>query len=145
MKERPIIFSGSMVRAILDGRKTQTRRAVKVEKGFAITNPEPPPHFYPCPYGQPGDRLWVRETWKPSIHMPRWDSRLTLEIVSVRVERLQDISKEDAESEGVAIIESVDHGKQSARGQFAIVWESINGHGSWALNPWVWVIEFKKL
>jgi hypothetical protein len=127
-----------------------------------------------CPYGQPGDRLWVRETWaphadmptraaiyrcdrggdyqdtttpnfrwSPSIHMPRWASRITLEIVSVRVERLNDISTEDAELEGCnRFVDS--SGSYDARVQFCELWESINGVGSWDLNPWVWVIEFKE-
>lgn len=193
-KERPILFSGEMVRAILDGRKTQTRRIVK---------PQPPSHvreirvgmFEPvvirkgmeepgtpvfgfadeergwkCKYGKPGDRLWVRETWfcitgepgpiscnykadfgehrfagfwKPSIHMPRWASRITLEITGVRVERLNDISEEDAIAEGCQC--SGVPSSLTNRGAYAKLWESINGKGSWSLNPWVWVVEFKRV
>lgn len=218
MKERPILFSGPMVRAILEGRKTQTRRVVK---------PQPPSKFpfaqdgtlggitafwwtdkdidlddiawWPgyddqdavkCPYGSPGDRLWVRETWchigshtgphtgvrtiedvrykadgdgyvwRPSIFMPRWASRITLEIVSVRVERLQDISEEDAETEGyeretfyreldkLSIARKLNRltgvERMPAQSWFIDLWESINGAGSWEANPWVWVIEFKR-
>ena len=186
-KERPILFSGPMVRAILDGRKTQTRR---VAKPLDIT----------CPYGSPGDRLWVRETWtpdhaafyphfpvcyragfgpeyerknghvwsseqnawfpwkwRPSIHMPRWASRITLEITGVRVERLNDISEEDAIAEGIHQFAALSLWGNDPKGTpaklvggnpqeaFALLWESINGEGSWALNPWVWVIEFKRV
>jgi hypothetical protein len=127
-----------------------------------------------CRYGQPGDRLWVRETfavlgdedkhvlhyrathpiegsgWKPSIHMPRWASRITLEITSVRIERLQDISGEDSAAEGVTgpIGSPRAYGvvtKQFARDQFMRLWESINGPDSWQVNPWVWVIEFERI
>ena len=138
MKERPIIFSGEMVRAILDGRKTQTRRAVKLNHSGRVQRAgknwhlDDPDAVMACPYGQPGDRLWVRETfrsrrvdglpgdvmyradhpeektvpgsygrsWKPSIHMPRWASRILLEVTAVRVERLQEISEGDAQAEG---------------------------------------------
>lgn len=204
-KERPILFSGAMVRAILAGRKTQTRRAVKPQPthflgGPGITddrgNPFPRSpaiedgdysRVITCPYGQPGDRLWVRETWcpiypqdphyngghpigidykashsreshqwrvmddlgtrrwKPSIHMPRWASRIALEITGVRVERLQDISPDDSIAEGAWKIED----RELARGHEAVaayrqLWEQINGAGSWDANPWVWVIEFKR-
>lgn len=185
MKERPIIFSGEMVRAILAGEKTQTRRMIK---------PQPDPMWLPrtakpsvSPYGQRGDRLWVREAWaqiedkrifyrsdygnqaaatfvnceqvnwRPSIHMPRWASRITLEIVNVRVERLQDISARDAKAEGAG----GDRGMTTADKQllydahvleispliliFRRVWESIHSAGSWTANPWVWVIEFKSI
>ncbi|HFK1829500.1 TPA: hypothetical protein ACGW3C_000679 [Pseudomonas aeruginosa] len=219
MKERPILFNDQMVRAILDGRKTVTRRVMK---------PQPIPsrrggHHWPCkvhqsmlhverelqngegcwcglveaacPYGQPGDRLWVRETWaadaqvdaiepsdlsqgepiwypadlsvrqtgcsmiskgrvRPSIHMPRWACRILLEITAVRVERLQDISEEQALAEGVRS-EPCDHTRQAcadigcwgdtAKGAFGFLWESLNGEGSWAANPWVWVVEFKRV
>ena len=188
MKERPILFSAPMVRALLAGTKTQTRRVVKPLKGEEID----PAGIYDqhpgdlelarCPYGQPGDRLWVREayfgnhylhpnepaderelhyradgyedfegeriTWRPSIHMPRWASRITLEIVSVRVERLHEISEEDAKAEGV------EHYKpehtvglppcSAHRYAFEDLWRSINGHESWSANPWVWVVEFKR-
>ena len=197
MKERPILFSTDMVRAIIDGRKTQTRRVVKRvgnDEGFVLQDYgsgwwpyrsidgesglyqgkdgydlESPIN---CPYGLPGDRLWVRETWaphpdysnhavyradygvefdcerwRPSIHMPRWASRILLEIVRVRVERLQDISEADAIAEGCPI-ESPDpfvpgHGSASASGWYSDLWEKINGAGSWAANPWVWVVEFR--
>lgn len=197
IKERPIIFSAPMVRAILGGRKTQTRRIVKPQPPewinelhggelskrapYAIEDDEQRvfgwgfqddhDRYYKFPYGSIGDRLWVRETygladigdslqyvyratdtdwqlcdgwkWKPSIHMPRRASRLTLEIIDVRVERLNAISEKDAIAEGSqcagvpASITNV--------GAFAKLWESINGDGSWACNPWVWVIEFKKV
>lgn len=195
MKERPILFSGEMVRAILDGRKTQTRRIVKdsetdsriywnpivVNEYGGWVNEHGSPR--PCRYGQPGDRLWVRETWsqdgrggtdaegrdavyyradfphpdvwegfwKPSIHMPRWASRITLEVTSVRVTRLQEISDKDARAEGCPgwYHESYpDQGEPDAKRpteEFAELWESINGAGSWDLNPWVWVIEFKRI
>jgi hypothetical protein len=189
MKERPILFSAPMVRAIREGRKTMTRRVVKGraldwldEVGFT-------PDFVAskdnamCPYGKPGDRLWVRETWqgplydepltdeddiytpafcvykadgvpkpefinsddemvcrwRPSIHMPRWASRITLEIVSVRVERLRDISMDDVFAEGCMLSTSKDEPRD-----FQNLWESISGAGSWAANPWVWVVEFKR-
>lgn len=185
MKERPILFKGEMVRAIREGRKTQTRRIFKglippgcpgkhscrVEAGFAKfhLNGKLAMHsgeWTRNPYGQPGDRLWVKETfrlsvpahegqtgypiyradfesppaglWKPSIFMPRWASRITLEIVRIRVERLQDISAADAQAEGIKKV-------STARLSYCALWESINGKGSWAKNPWVWVIEFKRL
>lgn len=193
MKARPILFSAPMVRAILEGRKTQTRRVVKPQPVDPFTGrdlsagarPDSLPH---CPYGQPGDHLWVRETWQPERHnqcerityaadggvafvddsdvprnwrrpkaartgnitplyMPRWASRITLEVTGVRVERLQDITEEDARAEGV---EADDIGKvglpcYSARQNFERLWESINGAGSWAANPWVWVVEFRRV
>lgn len=175
MKERPILFSGAMVRAILSGVKTQTRRVAKML-----------PLDGACPYGKPGDHLWVREThapmigggwvyaadytperlrqkdgkgfWKPSIFMKRAACRITLEIVSVRVERLQDISEADAIAEGVDLFQRAHeprvyrdyshkklHYGLSAVGSYRTLWESINGPESWALNPWVWVVEFKRL
>lgn len=188
MTERPILFSGPMVRAILAGRKTQTRRLVKPqpEQGIwkcgrsclALGNAPPPPDGYErwCPYGLPGDRLWVRECWRelgsgqgadgkiptypvpvgyaadrgysgpwrPSIHMPRWASRLTLEVVGVRVERLHDISEADAQAEGCAPM--LTHADPSAREQFESLWDSINGkRATWASNPWVWVVTFRRL
>lgn len=208
MRERPILFAGPMVRAILGGEKTVTRRVMK---------PQPTPsnmggHSWPCPihqtmlhveqemqngegiwggladsacpHGAPGDRLWVRETfatlsagqyepvkpaygygqevrfaatdpladcdvgvrgypWRPSIHMPRWASRILLEITAVRVERVQDISDEQALAEGVDQTNTSIPGY--ARQRFQDLWESINGAGSWDANPWVWVVEFKRI
>lgn len=247
MKERPILFSGPMVRAILSGQKTVTRRVVKgsqipaydrnapVEgmRWSAVGQRHPRYGFCVfgktedacakelgllgrCPYGLPGDRLWVRETWsdvnlqgapgiayradddvrdlmedesfldslgafnyddprckpyhfacwsedllagtegrwRPSIHMPRWASRILLEITAVRVERLQGISEQQALAEGVKG-ELCDHARQAcadigcwgetAKGAFGFLWESLNGTGSWAANPWVWVVEFKRV
>lgn len=186
MKERPILFNAPMVRAILDGSKTQTRRVVKpkyVADQIEIVEWRPQNGLWfglngyrtvasmACPYGQPGDRLWVRETfhtvdghrafyradynhnprgdkehgivWTPSIHMPRWASRITLEVTGVRVERLQDISENDAIAEGApwAACGSPQVGSQKAG--FAQLWEGINGAESWSANPWVWVIEFE--
>ncbi|EJK8055626.1 hypothetical protein NO575_000601 [Klebsiella pneumoniae] len=218
MKERGMIFNGEMVRAILDGRKTQTRRIMKPQ-------PEPCPrggHWWPsnvfktmlhvedemqngkggwgglvgdaCPFGDVGDRIWVRETWAeagasapdlklyranypehvpsiyenvppaeeirwtPSIHMPRTASRIQLEITDVRVERLNAISEEDAEAEGIdmeALYDSqdcydciADHnmtGRPTVTGAFKYLWDSIYGEEGWKSNPWVWVIEFKRV
>jgi hypothetical protein len=198
LKERPILFSGPMVRAILDGRKTETRRVCNPQPknrpildSFGLTvgaDPKKdgeewldadcinPGVAMVCKYGYSGDRLWVKETfiyraqktavirraeleatdpsevsgvgamyggWKPSIFMPRWASRITLEITSVRVERLQEISEGDARCEGVD--DEVRDG--FARAAFVKLWQSINakrGYG-WQSNPWVWVITFKKL
>lgn len=237
MTERPIIFNAEMVRAILSGNKTQTRRIMK---------PQPTPctlqkggHWWPsnvfktmlhieeemqngkggwgglvgdaCPFGDVGDRIWVRETWMPdaprdgtwadvefygckgaplslipkryqkpehcihraswtgsemvgwtpSIHMPRWASRITLEITGVRVERLHDISESDAAAEGVGSalwfaakgvpedqwVSLGEHGAERAShiNNFATLWESIYGADSWQANPWVWVIEFRRV
>lgn len=214
MTERPILFSAAMVRALLDGTKTQTRRLckpmqqwvnqecreVRIHDGAPhhfLKGAESPIERLRCPYGQPGDRLWVRETthrrpmlnllngeplapeynggaytvdgedvltpdgfdltwWYsrkacPSIHMPRWASRILLEIVSVRVERLQAIGEADAREEGVTIKER--HTVGYCAGAFLPpsirayreLWESINGAGSWAANPWVWVVEFRRI
>lgn len=211
--ECAIPFSGPMVRAILEGRKTQTRRMVKPVRGFERHNilKYGLPHaadtwavwwhseetdrvgcLQDCPYGAPGDRLWVRETWKcdqvwnqfspieigpreadilfladeqspsrkgvywgktrPSIFMPRWASRITLEVTDVRAERLQEISEADAISEGIQVDECGHVIREDdpinwggAIWEFAKVWESINGKGSWAQNPWVWVVEFKRI
>ena len=184
MKERPILFSGQMVRAILDGRKTMTRRVVdrdwwdvceKGTGGYIECNDS---GILKCKYGQPEDRLWVRETfvphlccgmhaeeihyradgescpidgttikrWKPSIFMPRWASRITLEITSVRVERLKDISEADAEAEGVCPNGNQFYPKDQYKWAFRDLWDSINsarGYG-WDVNPWVWVIEFRR-
>jgi len=204
VKERPILFSGPMVRALVEGRKTQTRRAMKPQPvhgaEYAAKGFEPPCalhlDFYgnpigthTCPYGAPGDRLWVRETWalvrggayqrssgdyddpsffegkvpdarpagwgvtfqnewpdldgtgpwRPSIHMPRWASRLTLEVTEVRVQRLHDISSADACAEGCV---EVGHG---ARANFQALWKTINGPDSWDANPWCWCISFKRV
>ena len=195
IRSRPILFSAPMVRAILAGTKTQTRRIAKPVRhpdwgnlyspGALVREHEPMHVIYrACPYGQPGDRLWVRETfahiyrdntrpderrdddvaykadhqgldeyaygsWKPSIHMPSWASRITLEITGVLVERLQDISAKDAIAEGVRVHED-HHGKPSGSiyspvQAYCDLWESINGHGSWDANPWVWVLEFKRV
>jgi len=181
MKERPILFSAPMVRAILAGQKTQTRRVMKklppqkfgcshsikdciFGKGWSFNDARGncACDGVRCPYGEPGDRLWVRETWahaigggfhykadyghsdwlwKPSIHMPRRASRITLEVAGVRVERLQDISEADAYAEGV---EATEYGQFPAPSAFKYLWESINGPESWISNPWVWVVEFKK-
>ena len=243
MTERPILFSAPMVRAILDGTKTQTRR---VATGAALDWLSGPSGFNAefvalpenglCPYGQPGDRLWVRETsraheltdkeaeadtfgvierlglevppcgldgvvyaadnafreiensreaserWMkmnayrgmqgatvPAIHMPRWASRITLEVTGVRVERLQDTSEADALAEGISRLAppapphewsglnrftlngmgsgfcagSVSWNSPTAEALYLRLWEDINGPGSWEANPWVWVVEFK--
>lgn len=209
VKERPILFSAPMVRALLDGSKTQTRRVVKPvihcpEWGHAVGRVggawrygspaalglrERGDHWSVvlegdvlqrmctqeaygwgagsgCPYGQPGDRLWVRETWAPltighaycadpvwnsspsgrwhpSIHMPRAASRIDLEITGVRVERLQNISEADAKAEGCPGLAPM--GFCLSRIEYRELWEAINGPGSWAANPWVWVVEFRKV
>lgn len=192
-----------MARAINADRKTQTRRIVKPQPewtepatawtfhedghsgpGWYAHNddyPEEGSLFYRCPYGQPGDRLWVRETWRefidsecvdgvrhelgrdvlyradgdsskfawrPSIFMPRWASRINLEVVHVRVEKLQDISEADAIAEGAP----GGHGSipgylyaATPHEHYRHIWESINGTGSWDANPWVWVVEFKRI
>lgn len=257
MRERPILFSAPMVRALLDGRKTQTRRAVKpkpqpsnrgdwtvdtiggdgVKDAQGNDVPVMPCMYHfgtgrieLCPYGRPGDRLWVKETWCPansdigpvvlyradghrwqppfdgpdegigptfdydkypagrhpwtawapevesgetkdwrvSIHMPRWASRITLEITGIRVERLNDISKADAICEGLRCCSTgLPHGEHALpiygietgdkiefnpdaadtdpRVAFGGLWRHINGPDSWAANPWVWVIEFKRV
>lgn len=223
IKERGILFKAPMVRAILEGRKTQTRRIMKPQyDGDALCSPR---WFHTTkedthgqltdgdlifgtfddngefgarfPYGAIGDRLWVRETWchaaddddrmkynadgnldsscchyraggldvvhvdgaetksglpkspwVPSIFMPRWASRITLEITNVRVERLNDITEEDAADEGIKFDTSLMgywEGYNTAREAFAKLWESINGAGSWSANPWLWVIEFQRV
>ncbi|MBW6364985.1 hypothetical protein KZ864_01850 [Pseudomonas aeruginosa] len=184
MKERPILFSGPMVRAILEGRKTVTRRVVKDTGFYAIDAAihgndvalrEREALSTRCPFGQPGDRLWVRETfadigcrltfradledgahcsvtrWTPSLHMPRWASRILLEITSVRVERLQDISEEQAIAEGPPGLAFpappgshwvTEDGRRRA---FMRLWDDVNGAGAWDANPWVWVVEFKRV
>lgn len=240
MKERPILFSGAMVRALLDGSKTQTRRVVKAKPSDECPQ-EMWPHalkdiiewreqkgrwfglmgwrslaYADCPYGKPGDRLWVREAWRvgkphdetpprdilpplldrgkgvtvlyeaggwrsvgpagreepnypantpmpewagklrPSMFMPRAFSRLTLELTDVRVERLQDISEADAQAEGVERdMEPCDHIRQSCedigclgqthKASFCNLWCDLNGIPSWMKNPWVWIVEFKRI
>lgn len=188
MTERPIIFSAPMVRAILDGSKSQTRRAINPQptrvsdglpygNGPAWAHAEPGSALMHSPHGQPGSRLYVRETWaaphaydhlpprliprgarihyaatedrgglrwRPSIHMPRWAGRITLEVTGVRVERLQDISEADALAEGVSAI--LDEMRRATpRCDFQALWQSINGPGSWDANPWVWIVEFKRI
>ena len=187
MKERPINLKAWEVRAIREGRKTQTRRVVKgAEKetwqGGECGIRDPCTYWniggraHRCPYGQPGDRLWVRETflhqslpgyppatlyradghgdeigpWKPSVHMPRWASRITLEVVSVRVERLNEISEEDAIAEGIARFDGAwaSYDKimwryTAPENSFCSLWQSINGPGSWG-DQWVWVVEFRR-
>ena len=207
--EHPILFSTPMVQAILEGRKTMTRRIVKpiadlttpdfgfaFEKmigGTAIFNGMLPTSIE-CPYRQPGDKLWVRETWcksarewffykagcsdiklellkeegfkwKPSIHMPKAAARIWIMITDVRVERLQDISEEDAKAEGVekwiqmssyrykdytgnvvGFWENINPvGCKAAIASFNSLWIKINGMDSFKSNPWVWVIEFKRI
>lgn len=232
MKERGILFSASMVRALLAGTKTQTRRVVKPQPDVAqagrVGDTGLCGRFTPddekfgrlaksiaCPYGVPGDRLWVREAfrfpstldmhspaavgdkaldagysapWCPTyfeadtsfrgewrgfvtppaeavpgrlragMHMPRWASRITLEVMGVRVERLQDISEADCWAEGIEAIDGMfdqeihamakripGKGFEDAVPTYACLWESINGPDSWTANCWVWVVEFRRL
>ncbi|WLI49288.1 hypothetical protein [Pseudomonas sp. FP833] len=221
IKERPILFSAPMVRAILEGRKTVTRRVMKLQPdadatitvesyNVAVTNrrgyQEAGPEIFgawwrdgesgcKCPYGQPGDRLWVRETWycdhfevmrgpylkpddldirealedgtlvyaadglssyeqeqptwKPSIHMPRWASRILLEITDVRVERLQDISRADIRAEGLQCPPELasDDVSPNYRDWYPAAWRELweSTGGDWNANPWVWVVEFKRV
>lgn len=174
MRDLPILFSAPMVRAILDGSKTQTRRVAKEFDGLRDLDKILArfPNQNGCRYGQPGDRLWVRETWaehpdypdarraiyradagseydaerwRPSIHMPRWACRIELEVTGVRVERLQSISEADARAEGVEGDSHPGAFVGTCRGNFARLWESINGAGSWDANPWVWVVEFRRV
>lgn len=199
-KERPILFSGEMVRAILAGQKTQTRRIAPFNPNshgvpFKYINKAEAKVFglkfgaihelanVRCRYGEPDDRLWVRETWqawaefdgspaaaisaearlrlnypangntwdarlRPSIHMPRWASRILLEITDIRVERLQDISVADAIAEGVKTCEGelVTNGCWYSEDElYSMLWTKIHGHGSWNSNPWVWVVEFRRV
>ncbi|VWD01389.1 hypothetical protein BLA17378_05261 [Burkholderia aenigmatica] len=227
MTERPILFSGPMVRAILDGRKTQTRRIAVPKRSyvdFIGGGPKDGPdwndptcwgfedpntgfwwalrgdeqcHQLPCPHGRVGDRLWVREThevrrigtetfedgrparryagiayqaddgraevdidlntfqtldakesrgWSPSIHMPRWASRITLAVTGVRIERLQSITDDDAVAEGI-LSPGMECIIGTPRDGFRNLWDSLNaarGHG-WDTNPWVWVVEFRRI
>jgi hypothetical protein len=199
MKERPSLMSAPMVLAIIDDKKSKTRRlngleffsendpenwrCVRVRDGIAFFVYKNSPHEREakCPYGKIGDRLWVRESWRtetnahdklapsklrgdenilyeadgnwrdnhtvgrlrPSIHMPRWASRILLEITDLRVERLKDISDADAIAEGVDRTNTSISGYATKR--FRRLWESINGPGSWDKNPWVWVISFKRI
>ena len=166
--KKPILFSGEMVKAILDGRKTMTRRVVNPQFTVNIMADDGSWKWLKCPYGKPGDTLWVRETfavncvgghdfvfyradcgsdgdgakWKPSIFMPRKHSRINLHITEVRAERLQAISEADMMAEGIT------HDPQIATWlKFASLWNSINegrGYG-WDANPWVWVVSFEKL
>jgi len=172
MKERPILFIREMVRAILDGRKTQTRRVMKPQPtscGEGVLRQL----ITECCYGYIGDRLWVREDWnmvendkgndclqyladidpsewamygpwEPSIDMPRCASRIDLEIIGVRVERLQDISEDDVHAEGCYFMTT---GREHAQKWFRNLWDSINTKRcyGWDANPWVWVIEFRKI
>jgi hypothetical protein len=185
MNERPLLMCGEMVRAILAGRKTQTRRVMKrqpeIRYGFVYgmncTGSEAffrkePHHFSKCHLGGVGTRLWVRETfaihtaaegtscvlyradreipeqrWKPSMFMPRWASRLTLEISEVRVERVQEINDEDALAEGMDDAYLVKHGLCSDRRvAYRFLWDDLNkGRGFWwERNPWVWVVTFRQ-
>lgn len=172
MKERPILFSAPMIQALLNGKKSQTRRSIKWPKEYQVDNAameriaarNDPFALRRCPYGQPGDRLWVRETftanefmeckyradgtipshWTPSIHMPRWASRITLEITNVRIERLQDISESDAAAEGFDLPPAEGQSfKFKALHNFKFTWNQI--YKNWDQNPWVWVIEFKRI
>ncbi|HDT4077006.1 TPA: hypothetical protein QHR19_005020 [Klebsiella pneumoniae] len=223
MTERGMIFNAEMVRAILDGRKTQTRRIMKIQpehSGFGLrrvidskNGSDDGKYFwslsdacglkirsksFTCPFGSVGDRIWVREAfrvhsratevatlvykasernswteqtnrvpvsvcnkpatpekWTPSLHMPRWASRLLLEITDVRVERLNAISEEDARAEGIIDGGCLNCGEPvpcgcanpepDATDAFAYLWQSIYGSDSWNANPWVWVIEFKRV
>ena len=221
MKERGMIFNAEMVRAILDGRKTQTRRPIKWkqtrfteigerEDGSKWPWSEDAEHacdfWHPCPFGAVGDRIWVRETWAeagasapnlklyranypehvpshyenvppaneirwtPSIHMPRWASRILLEITDVRIERLNAISEEDAIAEGMqgvicpcckgdseystsqydaetlAVVDEIPcRACESNRSKFFTLWDSIYGYGQHCIDELVWVIEFKRV
>lgn len=202
IKERPVLFNGQMVRAILSGQKTVTRRFVPAwqlpsktrddERWISIAQRHPrwgfgvfgdteeecmgnysPEYRICCPFGAPRERLWVRETygdagcrltyradlddgahcmvkkWTPSIHMPRRACRILLDITSARVERLQDISEESAIAEGVTH-ESVEAYRRTgvdrpAGFAFRDLWQSVYGEESWTANPWVWVVEFKRV
>ncbi|HCM6797761.1 morphogenetic protein [Klebsiella pneumoniae] len=204
--ERGMIFNAEMVRALLSGRKTQTRRIIKPQPEATLSGslsgkwlsrplnglllPKIEDIAIHCPFGVVGDRIWVRETfqgplfdydlmdsyckdptpfekpefcvykadgvpapefydaddelhccWRPSIHMPRWASRILLEITGVRVERLRSMSQDDARAEGVIVAS----GPMEAGLAFRELWDSIYGEESWKANPWVWVIKFKRI
>jgi hypothetical protein len=174
LRERPIIFGGPMVQAILAGTKTQTRRVVT--RWVRARQRSGSPLVDHCPYGVPGDRLWVREMWAPqcdedlrpeiarptifyaagwtgaairwrsSVSMPRWASRITLELTEVRVQRLQEISEEDAKAEGIIARGPGSPTLRPHQRDFRGLWNDINakrGYG-WDSNPWVWAITFKR-
>lgn len=215
MTERPLPMRPHEVKAVLRGEQTQFRRICKHQPehvwGYGVhqsdkvfrahvrfpgeSQPDP---YIKCPYGKPGDQLWVKETWcrrfeepngfvynpdgyldpscchyaadgyevkcvdgdgfteyrkdgrmkspwTPSIHMPRWASRIQLEITNVRVERLNAISEDDCEAEGYEFIPWGEQPEPDAHGWYRDLWESIHGKGSWQLNPWVWVVEVKQV
>lgn len=189
MKERPILFSAEMVIAILQGRKTQTRRAlkhqpidilpIKGDPGAAWSTleqkePEPKGKIVRCRYGKPGELLWVKETfrtvdgrieyradgdvpgphWRPSIFMPRRLSRITLKILEVRAQRLQDISRLDAKAEGLTFVAggAARYGvpgiastwRDDPRESFRGLWEHVNGRRAWEANPLVWAVTFER-
>lgn len=210
MSERPILFSGAMVRAILAGRKAQTRRVIRPQPPHGVGR-YPSDSALRCPYGEPGDLLWIRETWaplgdkltkvigrprvfradadlvrddsgdrvgwwlgetflegserpfrwRPSLKMPRWASRITLEVTEVRVQRLQEITEEDAIAEGIEELDgeidevalcaqaaSMGACAEDARAWFATLWQQINGKRpgcSWGDNPWVWAVSFRRV
>jgi hypothetical protein len=188
-KERPILFSGPMIRPLLDGIKTQTRRIMKPQPkrdgyswywhDYTWFNDRKRPidvftggSLQPCPYGVPGSRLWVRETWcrvpctdgkthtvyranwenagcrlrwKSAIHMPRAESRILLEIDHIGVERLHDITEADAMAEGVGrFFRGTTRYDGEARDTFSWLWNTIN-KGSWEKNPWVWRLKFRRV
>lgn len=197
MKERGIIMSAPMVKALLDGSKTRTRRILKKHPtnlagpnydGLWSDTIDPVVRYFACPYGVAGDRLFVKEKfavnkdynllsprlvfeamggdvrncvaysenkhdwqgrWRPSIHMPRWASRITLELTGVRVERLQDITPADCIAEGITYSKRDDDRRLTAPDgpyqKYARLWDSLHGKGAWKLNPWVWVLEFRDL
>ncbi len=223
MQEHPLLMQGPLVRATLEGRKTQTRRPLRNQppSGYHLVRvcgpwaefendgPTLAKYSTKSPLGEAGDRLWVRETWgigarpcpveggregieyradegfqeddisllplysvdppeghtldeyckrgwRPSIHMPRWACRLVLPLVSVRVERVQDITDEDAEAEGIREWAKTDPKLCALRAAgfavpsrpkflFRLCWISIYGEGSWDANPWVWVAEWKEI